>query len=460
MSVFEDFEDFEEGKIPFCLTHEQTVIYAVCENEDCWFSISAILTEDDFYSPHHRKMFEFAKRLRAKKIKFDFMFYCELLKQNNLAEEVGGEDYLAFLVQNSIITSNVMLYANLIRDYSIERKLLQTINHTKNKILNKDGSSTSDILAELENNIMVISHQKSADDGLEAFGSRQLLDEFTDKLQQAFDRGNALSGVDTGLAELNKYTDGLQKGDLVYVGARPSMGKTTLGMNFVESALFNQELPVVVFSMESPRWQIIQRLVSSVSGVYLNKIIKADYNEYESVKISAAITKIKNSKIVICDKGGLSPADMRTVLRKVVREHGGIGLIMADYVQKMELKGFAKKNNRNEELSIISTDLKEIAKDFSCPFVCLAQLSKDCEKRPNKRPMMSDLRDCGGLEQDADVIIMLYRNEVYFPNDVESKGLAELIVVKNRNGQTGVVPARFNAPIFRFENMPSEDDAF
>lgn len=455
-----DFEDFEEGKVPFCLTHEQTVIYASCESEDAWYLINSVLTEDDFYSPHHRKMFGLIKKLRDKKIKFDFPFFCQFLAQNNFIEDVGGEQYLEFLVRNSIITANLSVYINLVRDYAIERKLLQAVNHTKNKILNKDGTSTTDILAELENNIMVISHQKSAEDGLEAFGSNDLLIEFAEKLKEAIERGDSLSGVDTGLIELNKYTDGLQKCDLIYLGARPSMGKTTLGMNFVESALFAQELPVVVFSMESPKHQIVQRLVSSVSGVPLNKIIKIDYNEYESSKISMAISKIKNRKLIICDKGGLSPSDMRTVLRKVVREHGGVGLIMADYVQKMELKGFSKKNNRNEELSIVSADLKEIAKQFNCPFVCLAQLSKDCEKRPNKRPMMSDLRDCGGLEQDADMVIMLYRNSVYFPKDEESKGLAELIITKNRNGQTGTIITRFNAPIFRFENMPSEDDAF
>lgn len=458
MSVF---EQFEEEKMPSALKEEQTIICAICESVDWWDLVSTKLTEDDFYSQYHRKMFSVIKQLYAKKIKLDFEFFVEYLKKNNFESSVGGEEYLAFLLANCYFSeANLMTYVNLVRDYSVERKLLQATNKAKSKILVKDGTSTSDILATLESDIMVISHQKSADDGLEAVGSKELLDEFTDKMRQALARGEGLSGIDTGLTYLNKYTDGFQRCDLIFIGARPSMGKTTLGMNFVQSALFTQDLPVVVFSMESPSYQIVQRLISTTSGVPLHKILRVSYDEYESEKITHAAMRIRGRKLIICDKGQLSPADMRTILRKVVREHGGIGLIMADYVQKMGLKSVDKKSSRNEELSIISADLKEMAKDYKCPFICLSQLSKECDKRPNKRPMMSDLRDCGGLEQDADMIIMLYRNEVYFPKDAESKGIAELIVTKNRNGQTGTIVTRFNAPIFRFENVSGEDDAF
>lgn len=458
MSVF---EQFDEEKMPSALKEEQTIIFAICESVDCWDLVSTKLSEDDFYSQYHRKMFELIKKLYAKKIKLDFEFFVEYLKKNNFESSVGGEEYLSFLLANCYFTdTNLMTYVNLVRDYSVERKLLQATNKAKSKILVKDGTSTSDILATLESDIMVISHQKSADDGLEAVGSNDLLNDFTDKMQQALARGEGLSGVDTGLTYLNKYTDGFQRCDLIFIGARPSMGKTTLGMNFVQSALFAQDLPVVVFSMESPSYQIVQRLISTMSGVPLYKIVRVNYDEYEGEKITHAAMQIRGRKLIICDKGQLSPADMRTILRKVVREHGGVGLIMADYVQKMGLKSVDKKSSRNEELSIISTDLKEMAKDYKCPFICLSQLSKECDKRPNKRPMMSDLRDCGGLEQDADMIIMLYRNEVYFPKDVESKGLAELIVTKNRNGQTGTIVTRFNAPIFRFENVSGEDDAY
>lgn len=454
------FEQFDEEKIPHSLSLEQVIIYAACESVDDWELIKSKLCEEDFYSTQHRKMFSLINGLRTKKINFDFMLFYEFLSTNNLIDSVGGEAYIEHIARNSVITTNIENYATFVRNSSIERKLLQAVNKTKNKILVKDGTTTSDILAELENQLIAINHQKNSGDGLQAYDSLELMNDFIDKLKLSLATRGQLSGIDTGIKELNKVTDGFQKCDLIYLGARPSMGKTTLGMNFVESALFNQDLPVVVFSMESPKHQIVQRLISSMSGVPLSKIVKADYTEYENNLVSNAVLKIKKRKLVICDKGSLSPSDMRTILRQVVREHGGVGLIMADYVQKMELKGFSKKNNRNEELSIVSADLKEIAKQFNCPFVCLAQLSKDCEKRPNKRPMMSDLRDCGGLEQDADMVIMLYRNSVYFPNDVESKGIAELIIAKNRNGQTGTIITRFNAPIFRFENMPSEDDAF
>lgn len=451
----------EEEKIPHCLTHEQTIIFSACEDKEAWFVISSNLNEDDFYSSKHRKMFNVIKHLYDKKIDIDFMFVYQFLIDNNFLDSVGGIEYLGFMAKNCIMTSNLKIYIDSVRHASIERKLLKTINDTRSKILVKDGTTTNEIFAKLENGIMAISHQKNIDDGLMAFDSSQLMKEFIDKQGQAMMlEDGELTGIDTGLSALNDATDGFQAGDLIYVGARPSMGKTTLGMNFVKEALFKQELPVVVFSMESPKYQIFQRLIASMSDVFYSKIKKADYSELDSVKVNNAIARIRNRKLIICDKGGLSPSDMRTILRQIQREHGGIGLIMADYVQKMQLKAFANESNRNAELSVISADLKEIAKEYKCPFVCLAQLSKACEQRPNKRPLMSDLRDCGGLEQDADLVIMLYRNEVYYPKDAESKGLAELIVCKNRNGATGTIMTRFNGPVFRFENMPSEDDAF
>lgn len=455
---------FDEEKIPHNLTNEQTIIVAACNDKEHWFLISQSINEDDFYSAKHRKIFAVIKRLYDKKIDIDFEFLCQFLNDNNLAESVGGNDYLLFMLKNSICISsehNLKIYIDAMRSSSIERKLLKAVNEARGKILVKDGTTTNEILAKLENGIMAISHQKNIDDGLMAFDSSQLMKEFIDKQGQAMTlEDGQLTGIDTGLSALNEATDGFQACDLIYVGARPSMGKTTLGMNFVKEALFKQELPVVVFSMESPRYQIFQRLIASMSDVFYSKIKKADYSELDSVRVNNAIARIKNRKLIICDKGGLSPSDMRTILRQVQREHGGIGLIMADYVQKMQLKAFANDANRNNELSIISADLKEIAKEYKCPFVCLAQLSKACEQRPNKRPLMSDLRDCGGLEQDADVVIMLYRNEVYYPKDAESKGLAELIVCKNRNGATGTIMTRFNGPVFRFENMPNENDAF
>lgn len=451
---------FEQEKIPHSLTIEQTLIYGMSESLDIYELIKSKLTKDDFYSSHHRVLFDVITKLRNKKIEIDFMFVAQFATDNNLLDDVGGVDYLEFIVRNSIITENIKVYIDVVFNHSLERKVLSVLNKTKEKILIKDGTSTEEIFSELENSILTISQQKNKSDSLNAYATKELVDDFIQGLKESLNREDGeLSGIDTGISMLNDFTDGLQKQDLIYVGARPSMGKTSFGMNLVESALFSQELPVVVFSMESPKRQIIQRFVSSISGVSLQKIVRANYEQGESDSITTAIRKIKDRKLIICDKGGLSPSDMRTVLRQVMREHGGIGMIMADYVQKMELKGF-DKNNKNAELTIISSDLKEIAKDFNCPFVCLAQLSKECERRPNKRPMMSDLRDCGGLEQDADMIIMLYRDEVYYQENTENKGLAELIIVKNRNGQTGVVPTRFNGACFRFSGFEDTHGAF
>ena len=235
------------------------------------------------------------------------------------------------------------------------------------------------------------------------------------------------------------------------------MGKTTLALNFAEAALFDQDLPVVIFSMESPKHQITQRLMASRANVAYQKVIRGKFESSEFNRVSQAMTDIKKRKLILCDRGGLSPSEMRTALKTVVREHGGVGFIMADYVQKMKLKG-SHKLNRNDELSEISGDLKRIAMDFNCPFICLSQLSKACESRPDKRPMMSDLRDCGSLEADADAVIMLYREERYYPLKIESKGIAELIFCKNRNGQVGTVFTRFDGATFRFSDSHQQGE--
>jgi len=441
--------------IPKSLTLEQAVL--VGSWYDGWDEIRDILSESDFSTHRHQLIFRATKSLFDQNKPVDVLLVADWLKNNALINDAGGEDYLGWLLSNTLHDqkSNIRSYATRIREFAIERELLAVTESIKESILDKKGMSTLDILEGAESKIMAIANHKAGiGNDIELTETKELLDDVFNKMASAMDRKDGeLSGVKTGIDEVDEYTDGFQKQDLIFIGARPSMGKTTLGMNFAEAALFNQNLPVVVFSMESPKYQIGQRLLSAHSKVPMGKIKSGVFEGSEFSRVQASIKELKARKLIIADKGGLSPSDMRSVLRKIEREHGGVGFILADYVQKMKLKGDHKKN-RNEELTDISGDLKEIAKDYDCPFVVLAQLSKECERRPNKRPMMSDLRDCGGLEQDADVIIMVYRDEVYFPQKAETQGLAELIFCKNRNGKTGTVPTRFSGDTFRFSTIP------
>lgn len=448
---------FEEEKIPHSLTLEQSVLTGAMFDGTGWDEISDILAEDDFFSAPHRYIFRAIKTMYGTNQAVDAELVHQWLLLNNLSEKAGGIEYMGRLLRDSPMTTcNLRVYGTKVREFSIERKLLAVTEKIKDGILNKTGQTTAEILDSAESEIMAISSHKSGvgseipiHDGLAVFN------EVFDRMSTALDRKEGeLSGVDSGIKEVNVYTDGFQKQDLIFIGARPSMGKTTLGMNFAEAALFAQDLPVVVFSMESPKYQIGQRLLAARSSVPMSKIVRGVFVGNEFSRINKALSEIKVRKFIICDKGSLSPSDMRSVLRRVEREHGGVGFIMADYVQKMKLKG-NHKLNRNDELTDISGELKNIAKDYNCPFIVLAQLSKECERRPDKRPMMSDLRDCGGLEQDADSIIMLYRNEVY--HEGKDAGLAELIFRKNRNGQTGTIRTAFDGATFRFSDLQHSD---
>lgn len=446
-----------EEKIPSSLTLEQAVIAGAMFDSTGWDEISDVLGEDDFFSSRHRLIFRAIKTMYTDGQVVDAELVHEWLLLNGLSEKAGGTDYMGKILCDSPMTTvNLRIYATKIREFSIERKLLAVTEKIKDGILNKQGKSTAEILDAAESEIMAISsHKSGVGSEIPTHDGFAVFNEVFDRMSAALERKEGeLSGIDSGLKEVNVFTDGFQKQDLIFVGARPSMGKTTLGMNFAEAALFAQDLPVVIFSMESPKYQIGQRLLAARSGVPMSKIVRGVFFGGEFARVNKAISEIKGRKFIICDKGSLSPSDMRSVLRRVEREHGGVGFIMADYVQKMKLKGDHKKN-RNDELTDISGELKNIAKDYNCPFVVLAQLSKECERRPDKRPMMSDLRDCGGLEQDADSIIMLYRNEVYHAG--KDVGLAELIFRKNRNGQTGTVRTVFEGATFRFRDICPED---
>lgn len=450
----------DNQKYPHSLTLEQAVIAGAMAESEGWDAISDILNEKDFFSPRHAIIFSAIRALYSDGVAVDALIVSDWLKNNGLHQRAGGDESLAAILRDSPATSvNARVYAIRIREFSVLRQLLMVADEIKADVIEPQGKSTDDLIALAESRVLAISDAKEGlGKAIPVYGSVELIGGVFAEMESNMGRPEGqLSGIRTGFRSIDKLSDGFQPGDLIMIGARPSMGKTTLGMNFVEAALKFQDKPCVVFSMESPARQITQRLMASMADVPMDCIRRGVFvgNQYSRVFDVTGYLKTRN--IHICDKGGLTPNAMRSVLRRIEREYGEIGIIMGDYVQKMKPNIEKAKGTRNDELTEISADIKEMAKDYNCPYVMLSQLSKACEQRPNKRPMNSDLRDCGGLEQDADMIIMLYRDEIYNAQ-TEHKGLAELIVTKNRNGPTGTVMTRFNGAHFNFKDVQSDDD--
>lgn len=440
---------------PHSLTLEQAILSGLMSDATVFDDVVEVIRDGDFYSPRHALIFRAISALIKQEQPCDAMLVSRWLADSCLLEKAGGNAYLGQMLKDSPATTvNIVAYAERVREYSIQRKLLNAADQIKGLVSSPRGNTTADMLGGAEKLILEIAaHRDGLGGGLPMTGSVAMLEGVLSAMEAGMARGeNELSGIDTGFATLNARTDGLQSGDMVVIGARPSMGKTTLAMNFVESALFAQDLPVVVFSMEQPHLQLGQRLLAARSMVPLDKIRRGRFEGGEFMRVQNAMKEIKGRPLIVCDRGGLSPQDMQSVLRRVRRQYGGVGLIMTDYIQKMQIPGFPK-NQRNNELGEVSLAMKNMALEYQCPHVVLSQLSKECERRPNKRPMSSDLRDCGGIEQDADIIMMLYRNEVYFPNDDNGKGLAEFIITKNRNGETGTVVTRFLGSLFQFRDI-------
>ena len=286
-----------------------------------------------------------------------------------------------------------------------------------------------------------------------------LLTKVVEKIDELIKSKGGVTGLTTGFKDLDKKTSGLQKSDLIIVAGRPSMGKTTFAMNLAENALLNQDLPVLVFSLEMPADSLIFRMLSSVGRIDQSRLRSGQLEDEDWPKLTAAIAKLKDRPLLIDDSIGLSPTEMRARARRVVREYGGLALIVVDYLQLMQIKGYG--DNRVGEISEISRSLKVMAREFECPVIALSQLNRGLEQRPNKRPVMSDLRESGAIEQDADIIAFVYRDEVY-NEDTQDKGVAEIIIGKQRNGPIGTVRLGFFGSLLRFENLalPDYDDHY
>ncbi|GGX38170.1 replicative DNA helicase [Saccharospirillum salsuginis] len=447
--LFSGSDDLAKLKTPpHSLEAEQSVLGALMIDNSQWDNVSEILMPDDFYRNEHRQVFRMMMRLAEETQPLDVITLGELLEQEKQLEAVGGMSYLNDLAENTPSIGNLVAYAKIVQERSVLRRLISVANDIAGKAYDPRGLDAETILDDAERQVFQIAEERPNQGGL--IHVNPLVEKAIQRIDDLYHSDSDITGVSTGFADLDGMTTGMQSGDLLIVAARPSMGKTTFAMNLVEEAALNQDKSVVVFSLEMPADQIITRSMASLGRIDMGRVKTGKLHEDDFPKLTKAVNLLKDRKLFIDDTPGISPTEMRSRLRRLVREHGDVGLIMVDYLQLMKIKGFTE--GRTNEISEISRSLKAIAKEFECPMVALSQLNRSLEQRPNKRPVNSDLRESGAIEQDADVILFIYRDEVY-NEDSKDKGTAEIIIGKQRNGPIGTCRLAFIGKHSRFENL-------
>ena len=388
----------------------------------------------------------------------DLLDLAESLERQGQLDSVGGFAYLAELSKNTPSAANISAYADIVRERAVVREMISVANEIAEAGFDPQGRTSEDLLDLAESRVFKIAESRAnKDEGPKNIAD--VLDATVARIEQLFQQPHdGVTGVNTGYDDLNKKTAGLQPSDLIIVAARPSMGKTTFAMNLVENAAMLQDKPVLIFSLEMPSEQIMMRSLASLSRVDQTRIRTGQLDDEDWARISGTMgILLEKRNIYIDDSSGLTPTEVRSRARRIAREHGGIGLIMIDYLQLMRVPSLS--DNRTLEIAEISRSLKALAKELQVPVVALSQLNRSLEQRADKRPVNSDLRESGSIEQDADLIMFIYRDEVYHENS-DLKGIAEIIIGKQRNGPIGTVRLTFNGQWSRFDNYagPQYDD--
>ncbi len=435
---------------PQAIEAEQSILGSMMLDNRVIDEISSELESRDFYRSDHQLIFNEIISLDSGGDAADVVTVSESLENLGELEKAGGLAYLGTLAKNTPNTGNVKSYAKIVRERAILRRLIESANDIIQAAYQPEGKRPEEVLDFAEQMIFEIAkNNNQAKAGFRKIDV--LLGEAVDKIEELFKTKQTVTGVPTGFVDLDKKTSGLQGGDLVIVAGRPSMGKTSFAMNLVEYAAINQNLPVAVYSMEMPGTQLATRMLASLSRVNSTKLRSGQLDNDDWPKLTSAMGLLQDKSIYIDDTPALSPLEVRTRARRLAAEHEhGLGMIMVDYLQLMRGSD-GNSENRTLEISNITRSLKGLAKELDCPVVVLSQLNRSLEQRPNKRPVMSDLRESGAIEQDADVIMFIYRHEVYEP-ETDQKGLSEIIIGKQRNGPIGTVRLAFLGEFTRFEN--------
>ena len=463
--------------LPHSIEAEQAVLGGLMLKNDAFDSIAEILSDSDFYSKDHQLIFNAMHRLAAEGQPFDPITLSEFLQNNNELGAIGGAEYLVDLAHGTPSSANIKAYTQIVLERSIVRQLIGAASEMVRKGYNPLGWDSSKLLAEAESRLQEIIENRPKKGGFKEVNS--LIKQAVERLDELFKNDTDITGLSTGFSDLDSMTSGWQKSDLVIIAGRPSMGKTAFAMNMVEHATLHQDRPVLVFSLEMPASSLIMRMLSSIGKIDATRMRSGNLVEDDWPRLSSAAQRLKDRPLFIDDSAGITPIEMRSRIKQFTRErvdqlrqkwqgeHGADtppdiedlyeqaqpGMIMVDYLQLMN--GTNSSEGRVQEISQISRELKGLAREYNCPVIALSQLSRNVEQRPNKRPVNADLRESGAIEQDADVIAFIYRDEVY-NEDSPDKGTAEIIIGKQRNGPIGTCRLIFMGKYTRFENRAGD----
>lgn len=438
---------------PHSIEAEQSVLGGLLLDNGAWDRAGDLLTDSDFYRYEHRMIYAAIGNLINATKPADVITVFEQLQSLGKAEECGGLPYLNALAQSVPSAANLRRYAEIVRERAVLRKLVAASDEIATAAFNPQGRPVSQILDEAEGKIFKIGEEGSrSKQGFHSMDS--LVVDLLDRVQELAENGaEDVTGVRTGFFDLDRMTAGLQPGDLIILAARPSMGKTAFALNIGEHVAVSEGLPVVVFSMEMGASQLALRVVGSLGRIDQQHLRTGALRDDEWSRLSEAVEKLRNASIFIDETPGLSPSELRARARRQARQCGQLGLIIVDYLQLMSGSGGASEENRATVIGEISRGLKALAKELRCPVIALSQLNRSVETRTDKRPMMSDLRESGAIEQDADVIMFIYRDEYYTKEACKEPGVSEIIIGKQRNGPVGTVKLAFLKPLTKFENL-------
>ena len=445
---------------PHSIEAEQSVLGGLMLDNQAFDRVAELVVSQDFYTRTHKLIFEAMTALAEIGDPIDLITISESLEKNNQLSGIGGFAYLAEIAKNTPSAANIDAYANIVRERAVVREMIGVANEIAEAGFNTEGRTSHDLLDFAESKVFKIAEQRSkSTEGPQSI--HNILEKTVDKIEELYQSPqDGVTGVSTGYADLDKMTTGLQPSDLIIVAARPSMGKTTFAMNLAEHAAMTQDKPVLIYSLEMPSEQIMMRMLASLGRINQTKVRTGQLDDDDWARLSSTMGLLmEKGKMYVDDASGLTPTDVRSRARRIARDHGGISMIMVDYLQLMRVPSLS--DNRTLEIAEISRSLKSLAKELKCPVVALSQLNRTLEQRADKRPINSDLRESGSIEQDADLIMFIYRDEVYNEDSTE-KGIAEIIIGKQRNGPIGKVRLTFQGQFSRFDNYagPAMDDEY
>lgn len=439
-----------ENKPLYSIDAEQALLGAVLSGKEYLDKVESIVSVADFYHGNHRTIYANLFELYRQNSPYDIVTLAQYLEDKQLLKDVGDREYLATLAYDYASFANVEAYAKIIRDKSILRQMVALSNQIERSCYHTEGKSSIEVIDEIEKSFTAISLTNSQGED-NVVSVTQALSSTLNHLEKLINAEGGITGHPTKWHDFDDKTLGLHGGDMIVIAGRPSMGKTTFALNMVERVTTNTELPSLVFSMEMPKEQLMLKLLSSVGSIDQTALRSGKMGELDIKKLKDATVKLNKLPIHIDDRGLLTVADIRSTARKFIRQHGKLGVIMIDYLQLIHTTG-KQSELRAIEVAEISRSLKLLARELNVPVVVLSQLNRSLEQRPNKRPIMSDIRESGAIEQDADNIFFIYRDEVYNENS-QDKGIADIIIGKQRNGPIGTIKLAFQNNYSRFMNL-------